>query len=187
MVTKEDDELNKAGSSITKIVLLTSLVWFLVGAGLYFTLIANNNKFLSCESCYRVLNTLELELVKQQEIYNDLIKRLPVEQTEREIPVSIRINQNQEYVPKKIEEYLVKGPELETTRKQGDNSEWFKEDFSNSPTNPPEWHGENGRAVVMPEQLKEESKERFSENQFDIVASDLIALNRTIPDQRSDS
>lgn len=52
-------------------------------------------------------------------------------------------------------------------------------------TNPPSWHGEGGRAVAIPQELQEESKKRFTENQFNILASDLIALNRSIRDQRS--
>ena len=65
--------------------------------------------------------------------------------------------------------------------------EWFKEDHSNEPSNPSSWPGENGRAVVIPPNLKAESEKRFKENQFNIVASDLTALNRTVPDQRSES
>ncbi|CAF1124286.1 unnamed protein product [Adineta steineri] len=52
-------------------------------------------------------------------------------------------------------------------------------------TNPPSWHGEGGRAVVIPAELQEQSKKRFIENQFNILASDLMALNRSIKDQRS--
>ncbi|CAF1006359.1 unnamed protein product [Adineta ricciae] len=54
-------------------------------------------------------------------------------------------------------------------------------------TNPPNWHGEGGRAVVIPADLQSEAKRRFLENQFNILASDLVALNRTIKDQRSPS
>jgi hypothetical protein len=37
----------------------------------------------------------------------------------------------------------------------------------------------------MPNELQAESKNRFAENQFNIIASDLMALNRSIRDQRS--
>lgn len=56
---------------------------------------------------------------------------------------------------------------------------------SNSGSNPSYWPGESGQAVRIPENLKEEAKTRFRENQFNIVASDLMALNRSINDQRS--
>jgi hypothetical protein len=52
-------------------------------------------------------------------------------------------------------------------------------------TNPPDWPGEGGEAVEIPGHLKEESERRFKENQFNIVASELIALNRSIPDNRA--
>ena len=58
-------------------------------------------------------------------------------------------------------------------------------DFVFKGTNPSNWPGEGGRAVVIPNHLREESKKRFKENQFNIVASDLMALNRSINDQRS--
>jgi len=62
---------------------------------------------------------------------------------------------------------------------------WFKEESDYEKHNPSNWPGENGRAVIIPPHLKDNSKKRFSENQFNIVASDLMALNRSIPDQRS--
>jgi hypothetical protein len=52
-------------------------------------------------------------------------------------------------------------------------------------TNPSSWPGEGGRAVFIPPKLRDEAKKRFKENQFNIVASDLMALNRSINDQRS--
>jgi hypothetical protein len=51
-------------------------------------------------------------------------------------------------------------------------------------TNPINWPGEQGRGVKIPQNLKATAKKRFKENQFNIVASDLIALNRAVPDQR---
>jgi hypothetical protein len=52
-------------------------------------------------------------------------------------------------------------------------------------TNPTNWPGERGSAVVVPANLKEKAKQRFIENQFNLLASDLMALNRSINDQRS--
>jgi len=63
---------------------------------------------------------------------------------------------------------------------------WFREDNEDK-HNPSNWPGENGRAVVIPKNLKKSAKERFKENQFNIVASDIMALNRSVPDQRSDA
>lgn len=50
--------------------------------------------------------------------------------------------------------------------------------------NPIDWPGEYGKPVVLTGVLKAESEKRFEENQFNVVASDLIALNRTLPDNR---
>ena len=51
-------------------------------------------------------------------------------------------------------------------------------------TNPPDWPGEQGKGVKIPKNMKEVSDKRFKENQFNIVASEMIALDRTIPDGR---
>ena len=43
-----------------------------------------------------------------------------------------------------------------------------------------------GKAVVIPKEREAESKEKFKINQFNLVASEMIALNRTLQDVRSD-
>lgn len=44
--------------------------------------------------------------------------------------------------------------------------------------------GEMGRAVKLPADLKELAKSKFKENQFNLVASDMISLNRSLTDVR---
>jgi hypothetical protein len=73
-------------------------------------------------------------------------------------------------------------PQTETTKRSTVRKWW---EVDPAATNPPNWHGEGGRAVAIPNELQAESKDRFKENQFNILASDLIALNRSIKDQRS--
>ncbi|OXB82319.1 UNVERIFIED_CONTAM: hypothetical protein H355_004636 [Colinus virginianus] len=46
--------------------------------------------------------------------------------------------------------------------------------------------GEMGKAVLIPKDDQEKMKELFKINQFNLMASDLIALNRTLPDVRLD-
>jgi len=51
------------------------------------------------------------------------------------------------------------------------------------PTEP----GDNGRAVSVPKEREAEAKELFKVNQFNLLASDLMSLNRTLPDYRIDN
>lgn len=44
--------------------------------------------------------------------------------------------------------------------------------------------GEMGRPVHIEPEMEAEMKERFKENQFNIMASDRISLNRSLPDPR---
>lgn len=66
------------------------------------------------------------------------------------------------------------------------SGEYFVEDYSSVVTNPLDWPGEQGRGVSIPDELKELENKRFKENQFNILVSDLIALNRSLPDQRNE-
>lgn len=47
--------------------------------------------------------------------------------------------------------------------------------------NPTSWPGENGKGVITPKEDEELKKEKFKLNQFNILASDKIALNRSLP------
>lgn len=44
--------------------------------------------------------------------------------------------------------------------------------------------GEMGKAVLIPRDEQDKMKELFKINQFNLMASDLIALNRSLPDVR---
>uniref|UniRef100_A0A4W3JXK4 Polypeptide N-acetylgalactosaminyltransferase n=1 Tax=Callorhinchus milii TaxID=7868 RepID=A0A4W3JXK4_CALMI len=51
---------------------------------------------------------------------------------------------------------------------------------------PQEGPGEMGKPVIIPKDNQEKMKEMFKINQFNLMASDMIALNRTLPDVRLD-
>lgn len=44
--------------------------------------------------------------------------------------------------------------------------------------------GDGGKAVHIPESMKDRSKDTFKINQFNLIASDMMSLNRTLPDYR---
>lgn len=44
--------------------------------------------------------------------------------------------------------------------------------------------GEMGKGVVVPPEREQEMKELFKINQFNLIASEMIALNRSLPDYR---
>lgn len=53
-------------------------------------------------------------------------------------------------------------------------------------SNPSSWPGENGKGVDIPKEQEKEKEEKFKLNQFNLLASDMIALNRSINDVRLD-
>lgn len=50
--------------------------------------------------------------------------------------------------------------------------------------NPSSWPGEDGKAVNIPKSKEQEMKELFKLNQFNLMVSDMIALNRSLADVR---
>jgi len=51
----------------------------------------------------------------------------------------------------------------------------------------PNGPGDGGKAVVIPKHLEAEAKEKFKVNQFNLLASELMSLNRSLPDYRLSS
>lgn len=56
--------------------------------------------------------------------------------------------------------------------------------LSDALTRPRDGPGEGGKPVVIPKENQEKMKEMFKINQFNLMASEMIALNRSLPDVR---
>jgi len=52
--------------------------------------------------------------------------------------------------------------------------------------NPKSWPGENGKAASLTKSEESQKAEKFKLNQFNLIATDKIALNRSLPDVRLD-
>jgi hypothetical protein len=184
-----------------RIILITSLFWVLLDAFLifYLTDCGTNNFRDSALACERQLESVQRQLVQLQKDHAKIVKNLPQQDDDEEKQVAdaqkhevdydaeLRAKNKRLHDVHKIKNQELITPETKNSGILNKIQDWFKEDHSAEPTNPPFWPGENGRGVVIPENLKKESEKRFKENQFNIVASDLIALNRSVPDQRSES
>jgi hypothetical protein len=193
---KDGNYLSMSRSKLNyfRIILITSLFWVFIDAFLLLyltdyscTKLANTR--LGELPCEQEVETLKIELSRLRDKYERTVKALGShsQKLEAENQEEEELKRRNERL-KKIHEFKRKNEEKTNPPHFLDKlKEWFREDNSHEPTNPPSWPGENGRAVVIPEHLKEESNKRFKENQFNIVASDLIALNRSVPDQRSQS
>lgn len=51
----------------------------------------------------------------------------------------------------------------------------------------PSGPGEMGKPVVIPQEKQAEMREKFKINQFNLMASEMISVNRTLPDVRMDA
>ncbi|CAF0907401.1 unnamed protein product, partial [Brachionus calyciflorus] len=167
-----------------RLILITSLFWVFVDAFLILYLTdctANTSLLNSNDKSY--LNEMNKKLIIENTNLKKELEKLKYGLVDGG---SLKLNRNKNRLNRnKVDDIR---SDSTTTKKVENNfldqvKSWFSSD--SDATNPPSWPGENGRAVQIPESLKEESKKRFKENQFNILASDMIALNRTVPDQRS--
>lgn len=157
-----------------RLILVTSLFWVLLDAFLIFYLTD-----CSSSSAHRP---------SSDSLYlNEMNKKLIIENTNLKKELDKLRYESANLKPLRNKNRLNRDRTLTTSSKKENFlnkvKNWFA--WDSDATNPPNWPGENGRAVQIPHQLLEESKKRFKENQFNILASDMIALNRTVPDQRS--
>lgn len=189
-------QLTKSKINACRLVLLTSLLWVFIDAFIILFYLndcgLNMSSSPDCRRCEFKLERLERELNSQRKAYSSLLQRSPrldslVNRTERLEKLKLFKYQSPESLLGKDElPEIFRSDDENEAKKIKSVKDWFKEDFSLEKNNPSDWPGENGRPVVIPDKLKKEAEKRFVENQFNVVASDLIALNRSIPDQRSE-
>ncbi|KAI3387631.1 hypothetical protein SNEBB_000196 [Seison nebaliae] len=148
-----------------KVIIATSLCWLILDACI----------LLYLADC----STKSVTYISQKE---NNIARLLAEDSDD------FVNDSKETKRKNTDTFVVHRPNkrkafrfLKETSLMAKLSKWA---FPDDRTNPPDWPGENGVGVTIRTDQQSEQKRRFSENQFNILASEMIALNRSIPDQR---
>nr|XP_022306538.1 polypeptide N-acetylgalactosaminyltransferase 13-like isoform X1 [Crassostrea virginica]XP_022306539.1 polypeptide N-acetylgalactosaminyltransferase 13-like isoform X1 [Crassostrea virginica] len=148
-----------------KIILATSLVWFLLDVFIlmYFTDCAANSVNTNCKQEHHE------ESIKQQDSGGFLGKLLPKEESNGEIFIA---DPAIKYIPK-----------LKPKHKKPQADAKDKGIIQRVPTGP----GEMGKPVSIPLDRQAEAKEKFKINQFNLVASEMISLNRSLPDYRMDA
>ena len=169
--------MNRSKFNTFRIILLTSLFWVFMDVFLIFYLI-------DCSSyCIKLHQSFEQQYMnKQSSLSKNKISHVNSDQS-----LKLKIQRFHELNKLEIKSEYIKS----TLNSRIINSSFKKEKESKEETkiifNPKNWPGENGNAVFLPDDLKQKAKKRFKENQFNVVASDLIALNRSIPDVRLDT
>lgn len=165
--------MSRGNLNTIKIVLLTSLFWVFIGAFLLNYLASDASRTCIC-------NCPVVPIAEQQQ------QQANIPKDESKLLNNLKLNENfKKFKQEKSTSYQFSSRN-DRLKFMDKLKMWFKEEIPEE-KNPSSWPGENGRGVSIPEDLKAESERRYKENQFNIVASDMIALNRSLPDQRSNT
>lgn len=145
-LTPQTGVINRRRFQICKIIIATSLVWFMIDVFLlmYFTDCGTVVKTEDCENKITKTNNSEREVRNAE----TPLTRRPV-RAEKE----------------KFRHLPMVTPQAPKTQQQP---------------------GDDGRAVFIPSDKQDEMKKLFQINQFNLLASDLMSLNRSLPDYRMD-
>jgi hypothetical protein len=185
--------------STLKIVIVTSLFWILIDGIVLYNLISESNRNDSYKSGSNLKDDIKFNnksvkinsgiARKEEKILFDFTKvNLKLANFIPRIFSRVK-NKTVSFEKPKKKVFSKKKENLRASTKtkakeKKSTKKWIVEGLFNQATNPPSWPGENGKAVILPENLKKESARRYKENQFDIVVSDSIAINRTVGERR---
>lgn len=173
--------LSRSRQELYKIIFLTSLFWICVDSFVIIFYLSENIRTTPSNLVdqyvpeIKVIEIKTTSALKTQQQNNDELNKLRL--------LKIR---NIDLIVKPTTTTITTTTTLTTTTRT-EPIKPTRIDILGEGTNPPDWPGENGRAVNLPESLKSEVEKQFSENQFNIYASNLIAINRTLRDIRADS
>lgn len=75
-------------------------------------------------------------------------------------------------------------PFLTLVPEKYDEKDLFKWTPAPAPVSKPDEPGDMSNLVEVPEERKEEAKQRFAEHQFNVVANEMMSFNRSLIDAR---
>lgn len=149
-----------------RIVLFTSLIWIALGFGflVYYSDCGINGDGFNCGTGGKQARVHQLQAHRQ--LQNQLPpEALPQHQKSYENGHNNNIINSSPLPPYQSHQLV----------------QWSPVKLINNPKN---WPGENGVGVIIPKKDEALKNEKFTINQFNILASDQIALNRSIRDVR---
>jgi hypothetical protein len=170
-------KFSKTKQQYFKIIFITSLFWILIDSFVLLFYLSENTHETDSSKFFTVFRSIETKSKSYSQLPSSsiiLFNKRDSNALKKQLIIAKL---------KQMETSVIKISKTSTTSKV---VEWFRE-VDDMPKNPANWPGEDGNAVVLKGSLKEQADKRFKDNQFNIVVSDLIAINRSVPDQRSEA
>lgn len=148
---------------VCRAILVTSIIWILVDIIILFYYL--DRSFIGSQSerlCIKFINNEVL-------IYRTI---LPIKQ--------VSDNENEKINFQKLKNKEINLPVV--LKEEDKELDSLLSQLNFDPNGP----GEGGKGVQIDKEKEEERKEKFKQNQFNLMASDQISINRTIPDYRTE-